>query len=128
LTSKSVISTILGLGALVFAVSAVALLFAPELLGRWLGLSETDDVAWTLRLMGAVLVALAGQMFLVRRADERTVRTAALVMILGGGLMTIVTFIAPGEWTLLRIAYAVFGTAFCLAYVVALLTQHRQTT
>lgn len=70
--------------------------------------------------MGAVLVALAGQMFLVRRGDERTVRTAALVMIMRGGLMTVVTFLAPGEWTLLRLAYAVFGPAFCVACISVL--------
>ncbi len=126
MTNTRIISTILGLGALVFAISAVALLLAPELLARWLGVAETPDVAWTLRLMGAVLIALAGQMFLVRRGDERTVRAAAIVMIIGGGLMTIVTFIAPGSWTWLRIAYAVFGTAFCVAYVLALLTRNRQ--
>lgn len=128
MSNTRAISTILGLGALVFALSAVALLFAPEVLARWLGVADTEDVAWTLRLMGAVLVALAGQMFLVRQSDERTVRTAALVMILGGGLMTIVTFIAPGDWTALRVAYAVFGSAFCVAYVIALLARTKKPT
>ena len=71
--------------------------------------------------MGAVLVALAGQMYLVRRGDDRTVRSGAIVMIIGGGLMTVVTLIAPGEPTLLRYGYAIFGATFCVAYVIALI-------
>lgn len=121
MTSQRVPPAILGAGALVFAVSAVALLLAPGGLADLLGLTSSADVSWALRLMGAVLVALAGQMFLVRRGDKRTVQTAAVVMVIGGGLMTVVTFLAPGDWTLLRVAYAVFGTVFCVAYVIALL-------
>ena len=113
--------TILGLGALVFAVSAVALVVAPELFAEWLGIATTADVGWSLRLMGAVLVALAGQMFLVRRGDDRTVRRASVVMIFGGGLMTVVTLTAPGDPTPLRHAYAAFGALFCLGYIIALL-------
>ncbi len=120
MTSQRILSVILGAGALVFAISAGALLLAPVTLADLLGLTASADVSWALRLMGAVLVALAGQMFLVRRGNERTVRTAAVVMIIGGGLMTVVTFLAPGEWTLLRVAYAVFGSAFCVAYIVVL--------
>jgi peptidoglycan/LPS O-acetylase OafA/YrhL len=120
LTSQRILPAILGAGALVFAISAGALLLAPATLADLLGLTATADVSWVLRLMGAVLVALAGQMFLVRRGDERTVRTAAIVMIIGGGLMTVITFLAPGDWTLLRVAYAIFGSAFCVAYIVVL--------
>jgi len=127
LTSRPALPAILGAGSLVFAVSAVALLLAPNSLADLLGLTSSADVTWTLRLMGAVLIALSGQMFLVRRGDERTVRSAAIVMVIGGGLMTIVTFLAPGEWTPLRVAYAVFGTAFCAAYVIALLMQKTRT-
>jgi peptidoglycan/LPS O-acetylase OafA/YrhL len=120
-SSVKAIRTILGLGALVFAISAVALLIAPQLFAELLGIATTPDVSWSLRLMGAVLVALAGQMFLVRRGSDQTVRRAAIVMIVGGGLMTVVTVIAPGDATPLRYAYAVFGAVFCLAYVIALL-------
>jgi hypothetical protein len=128
LTNRPVLPAILGAGALVFAISAIALLLAPSSLAELLGLTSSADVTWTLRLMGAVLIALSGQMFLVRRGDERTVRSAAIVMLIGGGLMTVVTFLAPGDWTLLRVAYAVFGTAFCAAYIIALLAQKTRTS
>lgn len=120
-SSVNALRTIVGLGASVFSVSAVALLVAPTLFAQWLGIATTPDVGWSLRLMGAVLVALAGLMFLVRRGNEQTVRRAALVMIVGGGLMTLVTLIAPGDPTLLRYAYAFVGASFCVAYVVALI-------
>jgi len=125
--SVNALRTILGLGALVFALSAIALLIAPQVFAEWLGIADTADVGWSLRLMGAVLIALAGQMFLVRQGSEQTVRRAAIVMIVGGGLMTIVTLIAPGEATPLRYVYAIFGATFCVAYVVALV-RYRQAS
>lgn len=118
--SVSAIRTILGLGAAVFAVSALLLLTAPHVFAEWLGLTGDADVTWTLRLTGAVLVALSGQMFLVRRGSDATLRSAAIVMILGGGLMTIVTIFGPGDATPLRYGYAIFGALFCLAYLIGL--------
>jgi uncharacterized membrane protein len=108
-------------GAIVFACSSAFLIVTPGLFATWLGIDASDGTTWSLRMVGAVLVALSGQMVLVRRGDERTVRTAAIVMIVGGGLMTFVTLILPAEWTLLRWAYLVFGIGFCLAYGIGLI-------
>ena len=107
-------------GSAVFFISALFLLLAPALFAQWLGLAGDDSTTWSLRMLGAVLVALSGQMFLVRRGSDATVRGAAVVMITGGGLMTLVTLIVPAEWTLLRWAYLVFGVGFVAAYLVAL--------
>ena len=79
-------------------------------------------------MLGAVLVALSGQMFLVRRASDATVRGAAVVMIVGGGLMTLVTLVVPAEWTLLRWAYLLFGVGFIAAYLIALVRSSRQAS
>lgn len=114
------IRRILLAGAAVFIVSAVFLLLAPALFAQWLGLPDEAGTTWSLRMVGAVLVALAGQMFLVRRGSDATVRGAAVVMIVGGGLMTLVTLIVPAEWTLLRWAYLAFGIGFVAAYLIAL--------
>jgi hypothetical protein len=115
-------------GSAVFLISAVFLLLAPDLFAQWLGLATEDGTTWSLRMLGAVLVALAGQMFLVRRGSETTVRGAAVVMIVGGGLMTLLTFIVPAEWTLLRWAYLVFGLGFIAAYLIALARSRGQAS
>lgn len=115
------IRRILTAGSLVFAVSAIVLLIVPGAFAELLGLDAYVGTDWALRMVGAVLVALAGLMLLIRRAPERTVRQAAVVMIIGGGLMTLVTLVVPAEWTPLRWAYLLFGISFCFAYVIALI-------
>ena len=76
------------------------------------------EAEWALRMVGACLVALAGQMWLVRRADRPGIRGAAAVMILGGGLMTLLTVFLPAgeQWTLMRWLYLAFGSSFVIAY------------
>jgi hypothetical protein len=112
---------LLALGSLIFALSAVALLIMPSAFATLLGLTPTSELDWALRMMGAVLVALAGQMWLVRHTPDPSTRGAAAVMVIGGGLMTIMTVWLPGEWSTLRWAYLGFGLGFCLLYLTLLL-------
>lgn len=112
---------LLALGSLVFALSAVALLILPSTFATLLGLTPTSELDWALRMMGAVLVALAGQMWLVRHTPDPSTRGAAAVMVIGGGLMTVMTVWLPGEWGSLRWAYLGFGLGFCLLYLTLLL-------
>jgi len=119
--SEDAIRGVLLCGSLVFALSAVALLGAPTTFAELLGLETSTSVEWSLRMVGACLVALCGQMFLVRSAPNRQVRGAAAVMIVGGGLMTMLTVFLPGEsWTLARWGYLAFGTTFMLLYIFLL--------
>ena len=113
-----IIRGVLAAGALVFAVSAIALLVAPGWFGELLGLRPSVEGEWALRMLGAALVALSGQMWLVRRGDRAAVRGAAAVMLLGGGLMTLLTVFLPADdgWTLFRWLYLVFGSTFMIAY------------
>lgn len=112
------IRIVLGAGASVFLVSSVALLFLPGTFAGLLGLVSTGELDWVMRMLAAALLALAGQMWLVRRADDPAVRGAGAVMIIAGGLMTILTVTLPGEWTLLRWAYLIFGLVFVAIYAV----------
>lgn len=120
------IRVLLALGSLVFALSAAALLILPSAFATMLGLEPTSDLDWALRMMGAVLVALAGQMWLVRHTPDPSTRGAAAVMVLGGGLMTVMTVMLPGEWSTLRWAYLGFGLGFCLLYLTLLLVGLRE--
>lgn len=117
---------LLALGSLVFALSALALLILPSTFATLLGLTPTSELDWALRMMGAVLVALAGQMWLVRHTPDPSTRGAAAVMVLGGGLMTVMTIWLPGEWNSLRWAYLGFGLGFCLLYLTLLLIGLRE--
>ena len=112
---------LLALGSLVFALSAIALLILPSAFATLLGLTPTSELDWAMRMMGAVLVALAGQMWLVRHTPDPSTRGAAAVMVIGGGLMTVMTVWLPGEWSSLRWAYLGFGLGFCLLYLSLLL-------
>ena len=109
---------VLAAGALVFAFSSVALLVLPAWFAEALGMRASVEAEWALRMVGACLVALAGQMWLVRRADRPGIRGAAAVMILGGGLMTLLTVFLPAEeqWTFMRWLYLAFGSSFVIAY------------
>jgi len=117
-----VIRGVLAAGAVVFAVSALVALVVPGLLADGLGLRPSVEGEWALRMVGACLVALAGQMWLVRRSDAPAIRGAAVVMIVGGGLMTLLTVFLPADagWTLLRWLYLLFGATFVIAYSVLL--------
>jgi hypothetical protein len=115
------IRVLLAVGSLVFALSALALLILPSAFATLLGLTSSSDLDWALRMMGAILVALAGQMWLVRHTPDPSTRGAAAVMVLGGGLMTVMTVWLPGEWSTLRWTYLGFGLSFALLYLILLL-------
>lgn len=121
-----VIRVVLALGSLVFLVSAVFLLLAPSTFSTALGMVDSDGVDWSMRMIGACLLGLAGQMWLVRRADDASVRGAAAVMVVAGGVMTILTLVIPADWTPVRWAYLGFGATFCLLYVVLLAVGRRR--
>ena len=112
---------ILGAGSVVFLVSSALLIVLPTYFGELLGLTTTESSNWALRMMGATLLALSGQMWLVRSAPEITVRRSAAVMIVSGGAMTVLTVIMPADWTIARFAYLGIGLGFLCAYLVALI-------
>jgi len=120
-----VIRTVLALGSAVFLLSALFLLLAPGTFATALGLVDSDSVDWSMRMIGACLLGLSGQMWLVRRAGENSVRAAAGVMIVAGGAMTVLTLVIPADWTPMRRAYLAFGGIFVIVYVVLLLAGGR---
>lgn len=112
---------VLGAGSIVFLISSVLLIALPTFLGELLGLTTSDTSDWALRMMGAALLGLSGQMWLVRSAPEISVRRAAVVMIVAGGAMTLLTVFMPADWTVVRFAYLAVGVGFVGAYISLLL-------
>ncbi|TEX52215.1 MAG: hypothetical protein B7C55_01620 [Actinomycetales bacterium mxb001] len=123
--SARIIRMVLGVGAAFFVITGVLLLLIPDTFASWIGFDSNDVVAWCLRMLGAALLGLGGQMWLVRRAGNHPVLGAAAVMIVAGGLMTILTVTLPGEWTLVRWALLIVGLAFILVYAVLLVLARR---
>ena len=121
------IRVVLGIGSLVFLASGLLLLVAPALMAELLGLVAVVEVTWTLQMLAAALLGLSGQMWLVRRAPDHPVLGAAAVMLVAGGLMTVLTITLPGGWTPLRWAYLGVGTVFWLAYLLLVLVSRRRS-
>ena len=123
--SARLIRVVLSVGAVFFLIAGILLLAVPESFATWIGLESTDAVAWTLRMLGAALIGLAGQMWLVRRAGDHPVLGAGAVMIVAGGAMTLLTVTLPGEWTPMRWALLGVGAVFVVAYVGLLVASRR---
>ena len=123
--SARLIRMVLGAGSAFFVVAGILLVVLPDSFAGWIGLDGTTGVVWCLRMLGAALIGLAGQMWLVRRAGDHPVLGAAAVMIVAGGLMTILTLTLPGDWTLVRWALLVVGLLFVVVYVALLLLARR---
>ena len=120
-SQAKLIRGILGAGSLVFLISSVVLIILPTYFGDLLGLTTSETSDWALRMMGATLLALSGQMWLVRSSPEITIRRSAAVMIVAGGAMTLFTVLMPAGWTIARFAYLGIGLGFLTAYLVALI-------
>lgn len=112
---------VLSAGSIVFLISSVLLIALPSFFGELLGLATSDTSDWALRMMGAALLGLSGQMWLVRSAPEISVRRAAAVMIVAGGAMTLLTLFMPADWTVVRFVYLAVGVGFLGAYLTLLL-------
>lgn len=87
-----------------FAVVGLLLLIAPANAAGWLGLPYLDPTEWALRVAGAVLLGLAGQSWLVRRAGEHPVMGASAVTVATAALLAMLLITMPGDWGWLRIA------------------------
>lgn len=128
-TSAGLIRVVLGVGAGFFLLASLALLAIPDTFAGWIGLRPeaviSSEVAWLLRMLGAALLGLAGQMWLVRRAGDHPVLGAAAVMVIAGGAMTLLTLTLPGSWTPMRWLLLGVGLVFLAAYLFLLLSSRR---
>lgn len=116
------IRLILRTGATVFGGSAVPLLFAPGFFADLLGLEATPGVAWSLRMTGITVLALAGNMAINSlQENPRQVQRAGIVMLIAAAGMGVITLTLPGGLTWFGWLYVALGFGFSAAYAVALL-------
>jgi O-antigen/teichoic acid export membrane protein len=125
------IALVLRVGAVIFAVSALALLVEPSFFVKFIGVVGAEDsvspeLSWAMRMIGAVLVIVATMMPVVAAfASDRTLRQVASIMVLVCLTLSFLTVVAPGNWTLGRWGYLAAGTAFALAYLYGLQGRRR---
>lgn len=114
-------SKVLQTGALVFGLSAIALVIVPGFFLDLLGFPTDANVQWSMRMIGITVAALAGNMWNVaKNATADVVRTSARVMQFSSFALGVVTLLTPNAMTWFVILYAVIGFGFSLAYTEAL--------
>lgn len=119
------IRTTLRIGSIVFGLSAVLLLLAPELFLSLLAL-PADDLAlsWSMRMIGITLVALAGNMWAnSNQSDDLRVRTIGVIMAFSASALGMLTLLVPAPLTWFSGVYAMVGFAFGVNYTVCVLRE-----
>jgi hypothetical protein len=117
----SALRNVLKAGSMVFGASALFLLVLPGLFLDLLGLSQSDEMAWAMRMIGITLLALAGNMWNnAGQSSDVRVGNVAKVMCFGATALGVLTLLIPGEITWFSYLYAAVGFGFGLAYLVNL--------
>ena len=106
-------------GSIVFGASGLFLLILPALFLELLALETSDQMIWSMRMIGVTVFALAGNMW-NNAAHSSDVRVAnvAKVMCLSATALGVLTLMIPAELTWFTYLYAVVGFGFGLVYLV----------
>lgn len=117
---------VLRTGAIVFGLSALALIVVPGVFNALLGLTSTADLEWAMRMIGITLVALAGNMFSVStRGKDETVLFSGRVMLISAFALGVLTLLIPVPLNWFTISYSLVGFGFSAAYAWALFSRKK---
>ncbi len=117
----SALRKVLRTGSVVFGASALFLLVLPAFFLELLGLSQSDEMVWAMRMIGITLLALAGNMWNNAGQDSDVrVGNVAKVMCVSATALGVLTLLIPGEITWFSYLYAAVGFGFAIAYLVNL--------
>jgi len=110
-------------GSTVFGASALFLLIAPELFLDLLDLESSDQMVWSMRMIGITLFALAGNMWQNSKLNNNAaaLKFVARVMFLAAASLGFLTIFIPSTLTPFAIGYAIIGFGFAISYLVNLL-------
>ena len=119
-------SVVIRVNALLFALSAPVLLLAPGTMATWLNIdSGSDDVRWAVQVIGACLLGLAGQLWIVSRCGTKVVMAATSVTFVAESITTLLTALTPGQWSPMRWFFLGQGGVSALAYAAVLMWARR---
>ena len=112
----------LRLGALVFGLSALLLLFMPKFFLDLLNMDSKDSsLIWSMQMIGITLVALAGNMWVnSKNSDPSSIKRVGLVMAVCASALGVLTLLIPVSMGWFAIAYAVIGFAFGANYFICI--------
>jgi len=121
----------LRVGAIVFALSALALVAAPQSFLEFLKIEKSpggysEELVWAMRMMGVCLLIASVMMPLVAAfAPERALRQVGVLMVGICSLLTLLTFLTPAPWGMGKVTYALVGALFTLTYIYGLRGRRR---
>ena len=117
------IRSTLKLGSIVFGLSALLLVVAPEFFLELLQLdSDSLPLVWAMRMIGVTLVALAGNMWVnSTNVSDNAVARVGFVMAVSATGLGVLTLLIPAALGWFTYLYAAVGFGFGAYYVVCLL-------
>ena len=110
-------------GSAVFGVSAIFLIFTPKLFLDLLDLESNDQMVWSMRMIGIILFALAGNMWQNSKITNNAagLKYVGMVMVLAAAGLGFLTIFIPATLNPFTIGYAVIGFSFALVYLINLI-------
>ena len=119
--SINAIRRVLAAGSVVFGLSSIALIAVPEIFSDLLWLPNNPELDWAMRMMGIILVALSGNMYLVsKHGNDKAVLFSGRLMLFSAAGLGVITLTIPTNGSWFAQAYALVGFGFCAAYAWAL--------
>ena len=110
-------------GSIVFSLSALFLLIAPDLFLELLGLAVSEQLTWSMRMIAITLIALAGNMWQNSKLNNNAagLRFIGRVMFICAFSLGLLTIFITASLTPFAIGYAVIGFGFAISYLLNLL-------
>ncbi len=120
-SSIKAIRRVIAAGSVVFGLSAIALIAVPEIFSDLLWLPNNPELDWAMRMMGIILVALSGNMYLVsKHGNDKAVLFSGRLMLFSAAGLGVITLTIPTNGSWFAQAYALVGFGFSAAYAWAL--------
>ena len=108
-------------GSVVFGFSALFLLALPQLFLDLLGISQSESLIWSMRMIAITLFALSGNMWNNAKQDDiNKVANVAKIMCVSAFALGVLTLMIPAELTWFSYVYAGIGFGFALSYLVGI--------
>jgi len=109
-------------GSIIFGLSALFLLIAPGVFLDLLGVTNNNELTWAMRMIGIILVALAGNMWQNSKLNNAAgIGYVGRVMFIAAAGLGFLTIFIPAPLTPFAIGYAVIGFGFSISYLINLI-------
>jgi hypothetical protein len=110
-------------GSAVFGASAIFLIFTPKLFLDLLDLESNDQMVWSMRMIGIILFALAGNMWQNSKITNNAagLKYVGIVMVLAAAGLGFLTIFIPATLNPFTIGYAAISFSFALVYLINLI-------